>query len=106
MAAKGHKVKGVSGSGLETAQSCVRKRARTFDVGDVNVELGELLARAIHALVHRLQDLVGVLLHPPESPVTRHVTSRDLALQTSPPRSARLCTYPSLGKLCLISTWW
>lgn len=74
MAAEGHKVKGVSGSGLETAQSCVRKRARTFDVGDVNVELGELLARAIHALVHRLQDLVGVLLHPPERPVTRHVT--------------------------------
>lgn len=38
----------------------------TFNVGDVDVELGEFLTRPLHALVHRLQDLFGVLLHPPE----------------------------------------
>lgn len=36
----------------------------TFDVGDVDVELAELLARPLDALVHRLDDLLGVLLHP------------------------------------------
>lgn len=38
----------------------------TFDVGDVDVELAELLARPLDALVHRLDDLLGVLLHPPD----------------------------------------
>lgn len=36
----------------------------TFNVGDVDVELAELLARPLDALVHRLDDLLGVLLHP------------------------------------------
>lgn len=37
----------------------------TFNVCDVDVELGELFTCALHALVHRLQDLLRVLLHPP-----------------------------------------
>lgn len=36
----------------------------TFNVGDVDIELAELLARPLDALVHRLDDLLGVLLHP------------------------------------------
>lgn len=46
----------------------------TFNVGDVDVELGELLTRALHALVHRLQDLFGVLLHPPGTAATNQIS--------------------------------
>lgn len=38
----------------------------TFDVGDVDVELAELLAGLLDALVDRLHDLPRVLLHPAE----------------------------------------
>lgn len=41
----------------------------TFDVGDVNVELSEFLTGSLHTLVHRLQDLFGILLHPPKQRV-------------------------------------
>lgn len=36
----------------------------TFDVGDVDVELAELLTGPLNALVNRLHDLPRVLLHP------------------------------------------
>lgn len=36
----------------------------TFYVGDVDVELMEFLTSPLDALVHRLHDLLGVLLHP------------------------------------------
>ena len=77
-------------------------RVTTFNVWDVDVELGELLARPLHALVHRLQDLFGVLLHPADKTITTchnlwvHLWGSDLSF----------FTYPSFGKLCLISTWW
>lgn len=80
-------------------------RVHTFNVWDVDVELGEFFTRALHALVHRLQDLFGVLLHPSE----KH---NKPDLHTSKSRVhlvgivSDLFTYPSLGKLCLISTWW
>lgn len=38
----------------------------TFNVGDVDVELGEFFTGALHALVHRLQDFFRVLFHPSE----------------------------------------
>lgn len=36
----------------------------TFYVGDVDVELAEFLTSPLHALVHWLHDLLGVLLNP------------------------------------------
>lgn len=36
----------------------------TFNVGDVDVELAELLTSPLDALVDGLHDLLGVLLHP------------------------------------------
>lgn len=39
----------------------------TFNAGDVDVELDELLAGPLDTLVNRLNDLFGVLLHPPSS---------------------------------------
>jgi hypothetical protein len=41
----------------------------TFDVGDVNIELGEFLTGSLHTLIHRLQDLFGILFHPPKQRV-------------------------------------
>lgn len=38
---------------------------RTFNAGDIHIELGELLTGPLDALVDRLDDLLGVLLHPP-----------------------------------------
>lgn len=71
---RGHKVEGRHT--LELWSPCrEHMHARTFDVGDVHVELRELLTRAIHTLVHRLQDLFGVLLHPSGRPVSCHVMS-------------------------------
>lgn len=39
----------------------------TFNAGDLDVELDELLAGPLDTLVNRLDDLFGVLLHPPGS---------------------------------------
>lgn len=47
-------------------------KASTFDVGNVDVELGELFTGLVHALVNRLEDLLGVLLHPSAH---KHTTS-------------------------------
>lgn len=44
----------------------------TFNVGDVDVELGEFFTGALHALIHRLQDFFGVLFHPSEKSVQTH----------------------------------
>lgn len=71
----------------------------TFNVGDVDVELGELFTRALHALVHRLQDLFRVLLHPPGKAATNQIRRLIRGLMRDP------VTHPSFGKLCLISTW-
>lgn len=39
----------------------------TSDAGDADVELDQLLAGPLDTLVNRLDDLFGVLLHPPGS---------------------------------------
>lgn len=88
-----------------TFKSLLQRTGRTFNVGDVYVELGELLARALHALVHRLQNFFGVLLHPSEQPQKKEtglkISKLCVRLGGVP---SDLFTYPSLGKLCLIST--
>lgn len=87
--------------------SALDKSAFTFNVWDVYVELGEFLTRALHALVHWLQNLFGVLLHPS---VTSQQTGCATRFETEGTSfqgfSADLISHPSLGKLCLISTWW
>lgn len=54
---------------LITLQSRVRTSGvsqNTFNVWDVDVELRQFLTRALHALVHWLQNLFGIFLHPSE----------------------------------------
>lgn len=43
----------------------------TFNVGDVDVELPQFLTGPLNALIHRLNDLLGVLLHPSDSSAHR-----------------------------------
>lgn len=45
----------------------------TFNICDVDVELGEFFTRALHALIHRLQNLFWVFLHPPGIQTTSQV---------------------------------
>lgn len=87
--------------------SALDKSVFTFNVWDVYVELGEFLTRALHALVHWLQNLFGVLLHPSVGSQQTGCATRFETEGTSfKGFSADLIPHPSLGKLCLISTWW
>lgn len=52
----------------------------TFNAGDVDVELGELLTGPLDTLVDRLDDLLGVLLHPPGLKAGKDVNTRTLLL--------------------------
>lgn len=77
----------------------------TFDVGDVNVELRQLFTCPLHALVHRLQDFFGILLHPAyreKNPFLKQINMCGVTWRIF----SSFITHPSFGKLCLISTWW
>lgn len=51
---------------LGGGQQTIAGTTPTFYVGDVDVELAEFLTGPLHALIDRLHDLPGVLLHPPD----------------------------------------